>query len=288
MKRLSSFRRSTAYQRVRAPINKAVRIGLGYAGGALHTVTGMGRHPSFLITGTQKAGTTALHQYLTKHPQLVSAQQKELHYFSFNYHRGALWYKGLFPARLAPDQHTFEASPSYLYHPAAAARIHAYDPTIKQIVILRDPVERAFSAWSVLHWYKEGFADFDAMARDAIARDGTFYHNGRNGGGGFIHRGLYALQLERYFALFPRDQFLILESRALKGDPIGVLMQIEGFLGLTPHDWSRETFAPVNVTPPSIDVLKPETRALLRAYYAPHNARLYDLLGVDYGWENAL
>jgi hypothetical protein len=287
---LQQLRTHKRYQQLRFPINKAMRVWAGYLGSARNRIVGTSTRPALMIVGAQKAGTTALHAYLCAHPQIASAVQKELHYFSLHYHHGADWYHGLFPARLQPGQITLDASPSYLYVPDVPVRIARYDAAIRLIVLLRNPIDRAFSAWTVPHWYKFGYTDFDQMVRGEIARiarEGEYARNDRirRGGGGFVQRGLYAPQLERVFAHFPREQVLIFESSQLRNDPVQVMRACEAFMGLQAHDWSRYDFAPRNVTSKQTDErILPETRARLHEFYAPYNERLYALLGVNYGW----
>ncbi len=243
--------------------------------------------PAFLIIGAQKAGTTALFAYLDAHPQIVKGAAKEMHFFDNHFDRGTGWYHARFPlpAALHPDKITYEATPKYLYDPNVPARIHDYNPSIKLIALLRNPIDRAFSAWNVPGWNKFGYESFDAMAREQvayIAAHGTGYPGSRHVG--FLHRGLYADQLKRYFELFPREQLLILESGELRRDPVGTMNRVTAFIGLKSHDWSQEEYHPANkgiYTAPMTD----ETRALLSAFFRPHNERLYAMLGVDYDWD---
>jgi len=106
--------------------------------------------PSFLIIGAQKCGTTALHSYLSLHPQIAGSNPKELHFFNsdYNYSKGVAYYESLL-SNLNEKLIKFEASPSYLVNPFAAARIYNYNPAVRLIVLLRNPIERAFSAWNM-------------------------------------------------------------------------------------------------------------------------------------------
>ena len=96
--------------------------------------------PGFLIIGAQKSGTTTLFAMLGTHPQLTRPTDKEVHYFSLHYERGEAWYRRHFKGEIA-----FEASPYYIFHPAAPERIRATIPNAKLIAILRDPVQRSIS-----------------------------------------------------------------------------------------------------------------------------------------------
>ena len=120
--------------------------------------------PAFLIVGAQRCGTTSMYRTLSQHPAVVKAVlHKGVHYFDLNYSHPLGWYRAHFPltaraARATPASQTavtFESSPYYLFHPLAAGRIAADLPAVKLLVLVRDPVERAYSAWA--HERARGF-----------------------------------------------------------------------------------------------------------------------------------
>ena len=113
-----------------------------------------GRLPDFVIIGAMKSGTTSLYNFVIKHPTIAPAFAKELHYFSIWYKFGELWYRSNFPTNLS--RHYFykktnqkllsgEASPTYLFYPTVPSRMKEILPDVKLIVILRNPVDRAYS-----------------------------------------------------------------------------------------------------------------------------------------------
>ncbi|HET8640542.1 MAG TPA: sulfotransferase domain-containing protein, partial [Pseudonocardiaceae bacterium] len=112
--------------------------------------------PGFLIVGAQRCGTTSLFKTLSQHPAVLPAVfHKGVHYFDTGYHHGLAWYLGHFPTVRAAEavrrQHgvpavTGESSPYYMFHPLAPQRIAADLPGVRLLVLLRDPVERAYSA----------------------------------------------------------------------------------------------------------------------------------------------
>jgi len=276
--------------------------------------------PAFLIIGAQKAGTTALYYYLAKHPNLIPSKEKELGFFipelfedwpqhpnhkflcaqqctdffePRTYLKIAAWYHSQFPLPYELGRHglTYEATPEYLYHPKAAERIFKYDPNIKLIAILRDPVERAHSAWNMYSKFGEGdyrpltyaprreIHGFDEAVRDEINNlDSVKTWSGT----GYVRRGLYYEQLQRYFQFFQQDQVLILDSRALMNDTSRVIKEVINFLDL-PEYPIQEEWQPVHVgkhkTQASVTTLN-----LLREFYKPHNELLYQLLDHDFGW----
>jgi hypothetical protein len=190
---------------------------------------------SFLVAGVQKGGTTALFHYLDADvPAVQMAPAKEVHFFDDE--TGVDWtvpdYGALhaaFPAK--DDRPRGEATPIYLYWPNSLERIARYNPAMKLILLFRDPVERAWSQWRMEYargWESEPFA---WCIREGRARVDSAEAPGFHRVHSYVERGFYGRQLERLFALFPREQVLLLTSDALKEDPTAVLGRICGFLG---------------------------------------------------------
>ena len=190
----------------------------------------------FLIAGAQKAGTTALFDYLAELPELELPKIKEAHFFDEeetidwanpDYGR----YHALFsdPARLWG-----EATPIYCYWPNALERIRDYNPAMKLIVLFRDPIERAWSHWKMEYARGKESEPFDWCIRDGRARmaEGTPYP-GFHRVFSYVERGFYGRQLDRALRLFPREQLLLLGSEQLKRDPTGTIRTICDFLGVS-------------------------------------------------------
>ena len=184
------------------------------------------------MIGVQRGGTTSLYRTLREHPQVMRARfRKGVNYFDLNYYRGLRWYQGQFPVTEIACRRTardggpvaFEASGYYLYHPFALERLARDLPETKLVAMLRDPVERAFSAYK--HEYARGFereslrAGAGTGGRAAGRRDRTDAgeHPLRKPVHGhqlLHHRGHYAEQLERAFSFFPREQVYVMDSGA--------------------------------------------------------------------------
>lgn len=105
--------------------------------------------PDFVVIGAQRSGTTSLFDYFLNHPQVRPALKKELHFYDLHHERGVGWYRASFPRRrqLSNGRITGEATPNYLVHPLAPERLHAVTPNAKLIALLRNPTDRAHSAW---------------------------------------------------------------------------------------------------------------------------------------------
>jgi hypothetical protein len=183
--------------------------------------------PSFLIIGAEKAGTTWLHDVLRAHPGVFLPDVKEVHCFNrfdsngreidnFN-RRGLDWYERQF-ASAEPGMPAGEATPMYLCDPEAPARIRQTLPDARFIVILRDPVSRAWSHYRMARAKRHIDADLDTLIDTADAR--------------FLGRGLYGQQLARWFDLFPRDRFLVLFFEEVMAHPQPALERIADWLGV--------------------------------------------------------
>lgn len=261
--------------------------------------SGLRLTPSFVIVGASRAGTTSLFRALVQHPQVLRPTvNKGVRYFDLNYFRPRSWYYGHFPLRPVAQRRTgpglepvtFEASGYYLFHPLAIERLARELPQARIVAMLRDPVERAYSAWK--HETARGFewepferaleleddrllGEVERIERDPTYESFTYQHLSHR------HRGEYAEQLERVFAVFPSDQVHIMESERFFAFPEEEYARlVVDFLGLSP--FMPERFEQHNARPSSS--MPTEVRAMLREHYKPHDARLREVLGYRLGW----
>lgn len=178
--------------------------------------------PTFLGIGAARAGSTWLHQLLAAHPQVfVPRQRKELSFFDNFYDRGLDYYLSFFPspADLTPYRAIGEVSPTYLTCPECPARIAGLGSVEKLLVILRNPVDRAYSHYGLMirdYNFKGSFPEFLEAIPSAI------------------ERGLYAHHLQRYLAFFRPDQILLLIFEEAVAEPKQMQEKLAAFLGL---DW---------------------------------------------------
>ena len=203
--------------------------------------------PDFLVIGAPKAGTTALHAALARHPGLYMSPIKEPKFFLTDgppptkggpgdalTYREHVWrradYEALFDAA-PPGALRGESTPLYLYDRAAMRRIRGALPAARLIVVVRDPVERAHSNWT--HLWSAGLepvGDFvracNEEERRIAAGWASFWH--------YAGLGRYGEQLEYLFTLFPSEQVLVLRYRLLVDEPAGTLDRICTFLGVEP------------------------------------------------------
>lgn len=243
--------------------------------------------PDFLILGAQKAGTTALYDYLYRHPAISGPRWKEVGFFDRHWARGERWYRGNFP-RKAPAP-VGEASPGYLFHPLAPQRVRELLPGARLVALLRNPVDRAYSHYQ--HevalgreplTFEQALAQEDERMRGELGRMTAdpryFSHAWWNYT--YAARGLYAEQLERWYASFPREQLLAVGTEELAAAPAETYARVLAFLGAPPF----ELDAYPRVFSRDYEPMAPETRASLADLYTEPNERLYELLGRDLGW----
>ena len=249
--------------------------------------------PDFIIIGAQKAGTTSLYAYLSAHPQVRPGLFKEAHFFDLRFDLGERWYRSVFPLRARLNRAhaiTGEASPYYLFHPLAAERAASVVPHARLIVLLRDPVERAWSHYrhevAAGHEQLSFLAALEAESRrlagaEEAVRTGTSPELAENHRRfGYVARGRYADQLERWFSVFGRDQVLVLRAEDLFGDPAETWRRTQEFLGL--RHALHEDFAAHNAQP-SVN-FPAGARELLDEAFRKPNEDLAALLGPEFTW----
>jgi Sulfotransferase domain len=246
--------------------------------------------PDFLVLGAQKAGTTALYEYLRRHPQISGPSWKEVSFFDRHWARGESWYRGNFPnVARTRGKHVGEASPSYVFHPLAPRRVQEVVPEARLIVLVRNPVDRALSQYNhevalgrePLPFEEALDAEEERLRgeQERMVADPRYFsrewwsHT-------YKARGRYAEQLERWLAVFPREQLLVLPSDDLGSDPARAHAQVLEFLGASPQRLGSYP----RVYEREYEPMEPETRERLAAEFEEPNRRLYELLGRDLGW----
>ena len=200
---------------------------------------------AFVIGGAQKGGTTALARYLAGHPGIVLPRTKEAHVFdmpAFDDAWSADDIDRLYAAHFADgapvDACHGDATPIYMLHPALIARIARYNPAMRWIVVLRDPVDRAISQYYMEHGRGDETLPLPLALRAERRRlrghEADFAHGSPLRHHSYRLRGDYAAQLDTLRAAFPDDQLLVLLSRDLRRDPAACVARVLGFLGLPP------------------------------------------------------
>jgi hypothetical protein len=274
---------------------------------ALHAyghMTASGRvHPDFLLVGAKRGGTTSLWKYLTEHPDVLpmfprAEKHKGLYYFDEGFGRGETWYRSHFPMRAHVARRARrsgnrtvvgEATPYYLYHPLAPERAHAAVREAAILVVLRDPVERAYSHYKErVRNQTEPLSFADAIAAEParlageaeriVAEPGyvSFAHRHQS----YADQGRYAPMLERWFAAYGRDRVHVEISEEMYADPQATYDRVTDRIGIARH---RLADTSAHNAEPDQD-LDPTVRAHLTELLAPAVAATETVLGRELPW----
>ena len=254
--------------------------------------------PSFLLVGAQRAGTTSLFRALLSHPLVFGANyHKGVNYFDVNYDRGPAWYRGHFPTVASVERRaggrgravTFEASGYYMFHPWALSRLTRDLPEVRLVAMLRDPVERAYSAWK--HELARGY-ETESFERALELEDERLsgqrermladpgYQSFSHRHHAYVRRGQYDEQLRRMYQLVGRERVHVVESELFFTEPEETYGRLLAFLDLPPlmpGGFDRWNARPSAAMPAA-------TRAHLREHFAGHDEALAGLLGREAAW----
>lgn len=244
--------------------------------------------PDYLLIGAQKAGTTALFDYINQHPKVVN-KSAEVHFFDLNFYKGVEWYKSKFPARPDESYVIGDKSPYYLFHPSAAERAYSLYPAIKIVMILRNPVSRAYSHY----WFNKNrslerltFEEaLDAEPRRLLGQEEKILSDPNFEGKvyrlrSYKARGRYAEQIENWLEWYDLEQMLIVDADELRANPQETLDKVYAFLGLDSHTLNLAH----NEDKTSYPAMDAATKNKLKAYFAPYNKDLENLLNRKFKW----
>ncbi len=255
--------------------------------------------PGFLVLSAGRCGSSSLFAILCTHPQVMAPSFKELHYFDLNSARGLDFYRRYFPLtahRRARERQlglpvvTGEATTYYLLHPAVPDRVTAALPDVKLVVLLRDPVDRAYSHYQLsvrngveplsfedaLDAEEERLAGAEErlLADPAYDRPSHRFHS-------YVARGLYLPQLQRWHARVQPGQLLVVCAEDLFEHPHATIDELTAFLGLALHPGPL----PEPRNRAEYEDMRPETREVLRRRFTLPNEQLEAYLGRELGWQ---
>lgn len=192
------------------------------------------RTVDFVICGTQKGGTSALDAYLRGHPEICMAGKKEVHFFDNEeiFSSGKPDYSKYLSSFNPKKSHKIlgEATPIYMYWNDSPKRIWEYNPNMKLIVLLRNPIERAYSHWNMdCSIHSDSLPFWETIQKEKSRSDEALPQDRRYS---YIDRGFYLKQLRRLWTYFPIDRIFIMKNEDLRQKPVETLNRVCEFLGV--------------------------------------------------------
>jgi hypothetical protein len=252
--------------------------------------------PNFIIAGTSRSGTTSLYHNLLSHPNIYPGAHKSAGFFDYNFDKGLNFYKSHFSTKLHKNYVnkvkkqlfcTGEATTTYLLEPKLANRIKDTVPDLKIIVILRNPIERAFSHYNYYVMRQESKFDTFEQAIDFEKKiisnnllnnvnkfeDRRFYS--------FLREGMYIENLKKLFEVFPKRQLHIIQFEEFATDTLKTLESTFKFLDL--ENFQINNIKKLNAI--EYQEIDSDTRKFLKEFFEPYNAKLYDAIGKNFHWK---
>jgi hypothetical protein len=246
------------------------------------------KYPDYLIIGASRSGTTSLFEYLIRHPNVEDPTTKQIHYFDKYYVRGKNWYKNHFPLKWKKGI-SGDATPYYYNSPDAAKRIQNLIPSVKIIMMCRNPVDRAYS-----HYFYEFYGrnetlsfedaiekegeriqdEFERMESDANFYSEKYYKNS------YLDSGKYEKHLQKWLTHFPTSQFLFIKSEDFYKSTSEIFSEIQKFLNIPQSDLPEYKIFRAEKYPD----MEQKLRKKLEEYFKPYNEKFYKLIGKNFGW----
>jgi len=245
--------------------------------------------PDFIIIGAQKSGSSTLYWWLYQHPQLAMSFDKETKFFDRHFNKGVNWYRHQFPLSHGNNKLAGDNTPYYIFHPLVPERIYKTCPKAKLILILRNPVDRAYSQFQMERRKgRETHDTFEAAIEGEMQRikqakaellKAPLKNNHNHENTSYLSRGKYVEQVRDWLKWFDREQLLVLESELIFANP-ALLKTVYSFLNVEnvpPTDLSAYNIVHYSTMPN-------ELRIKLNQFFDPYNRELEQVLNMKFNW----
>ena len=252
--------------------------------------------PDFLVIGAKRCGTTSLFYHLPEHPCISKSPHDNMGFFNDNFHLGVNWYKSFFPTIFTRNKIksefgnflAFDVTTTYMEEESTANNVYQIKPNMKIIVILRNPVDRAYSQYHLNLREKAEKRSFeDAMEENMNELNKESYERyeikpkfsvEENN---YLKKGLYAQQLRHWLNIFPMESMLILSTEEFESNQQVIYNKIFEFLNISQFEVKNTE----KMEKGSYPQMKSETRSLLLDYFRSHNNELFKLINKKFDWE---
>ena len=250
--------------------------------------------PSFIIVGAVRCGTTSLYYNICEHSSVLPASYDEIGFFDSNYELGINWYKSMFPTKFKIKKIesktgiciTGEDTPFYFWDKKSIERIKKDIPKIKLIILLRNPIDRAYSNYHLGVRLGSESLSFEGSIKkeiELLEKNNDFesdkiekFLRPRS----YIAKGLYYQQIKNWYEVFSKNQILVISTENLEINPHQTLEQVFNFLGI-PNEKIQNI---QNRKVGNYQKMNENTREYLKKLFQPHNEKLFKILGREFEW----
>ena len=252
--------------------------------------------PDFLVIGAKRCGTTSLYQHLPEHPCISKSPYDNMGFFNDNFHLGVNWYKSFFPTTFTRKKIkskfgnflAFDVTTKYMEEESTANNVYQTKPNMKIIIILRNPVDRAYSQYHLSVRQTAERRSFEDVVEENMNRLNKESHEHYEikprfsaKEDNYLKKGLYALQLRYWLKIFPRENILTVSTEEFESNQQIIYNKIFEFLNISKFEVKNtKKMEKGNYQP-----IKSETRNLLLDYFRPHNHELFELINMEFDWD---
>jgi len=252
--------------------------------------------PDFLVIGAKRCGTTSLYQHLPEHPCISKSPHDNMGFFNDNFHLGVNWYKSFFPTTFTRKKIkskfgnflAFDVTTKYMEEESTANNVYQTKPNMKIIIILRNPVDRAYSQYHLSVRQTAERRSFEDVVEENMNRLNKESHEHYEikprfsaKEDNYLKKGLYALQLRYWLKILPRENILIVSTEEFESNQQIIYNKIFEFLNISKFEVKNTKKMQKGNYPP----IKSETRNLLLDYFRPHNHELFELINMEFDWD---